>query len=169
MRMFNLDIDTSFWGWIKTAMYFIAMCFSLGVNYIEASEKIILTLTFLMVIDWISGVIKAIRLNIKPSSKRSNKGLIEKVMLLVIPISIGVTLKAINIPIGVTIQTVFSLLMIAELISVISNCYCIYTREDVKEYDAVTALIKWIKTTIMKAFKNFLSDNNKGGTNEHDN
>ena len=163
MRMFESNIDTSAWGWVKSALYFISVAVSLGINYIEASEKIIFTLTALMVVDWLTGIVKAIRLNIKPTSKRSNKGIIEKVMLLVIPISIGVTLKAVDIPIGITIQTVFSLLLVAELISVISNCYCIYTRTDIQEYDAVTALLKWLKTTIMRAFKSFLSDNNKGG------
>lgn len=169
MRMFDSQIDTTFWGWIKSALYFVSMALSLGINYIEASERIIFTLTALMVVDWLTGITKAIRLNIKPTSKRSNKGLIEKVMLLVIPISIGVTLKAIDIPIGVTMQTVFSLLLVAELISVISNCYCIYTKTDIQEYDAVTALLKWLKSTIMKAFKGFLSDNNKGLNNDNDN
>lgn len=162
MKLHNLNIDTTVMGWVKSATYFIAMCVTAAINYIETDHVLIYTLTFLMVLDWITGVIKAKQLNVKVTSKRSNKGIIEKLMLLVIPVAIAVTLKAVNVPIGVTMRAAFSLLTVAELFSVISNAYCIYTRTDIQEYDAVSAVIKFMRASIMKALKGFLEDNNKG-------
>jgi phage-related holin len=168
MRIADMSIDTSAWGWIKSASYFLALAVSAAITYIGVEHKLIYTLTGLMVVDWITGVVKARRLKIDVTSKRSNKGIIEKMMLLLIPVAIAVTLKAVEVPIGITMKAAFTLITVAELFSVVSNCYCIYTKTDVKEYDAVTAVIRFLRNTLMKGLKGFLADNNKGNQQNND-
>lgn len=168
MKISNMSIDTTLWGLAKAAFYFIVMAVGMGLNYIEVEHSLIYTLTGLMVVDWITGIIKARRLKIEVTSKRSNKGLIEKIMLLVIPVAIAVTLKAVDVPIGITMKAAFTLITVAELFSVVSNCYCIYAQTDVKEYDAVTAVIRFIRNSLMKGLKGFLSDNNNGNQQKED-
>lgn len=161
MRLPKLTIDTldtSFFGWCKAAFYIIVGIISTSVHYIGVKNDIVLTLTTLMIADWLTGILKAHQLNIALTSKKSNKGLLEKLMLLIIPVSIGAVFKVINIPIGITIQTVFSLLIVTELYSLIGNCYCIYTKEDIKEYDAVSAAIRWIRKIIFTALKGFFNE-----------
>lgn len=151
-------LDTSFIGWCKAAFYIIVGIISTSIHYIGLKNDIVLTLTTLMIVDWLTGILKAHQLDIAVTSKKSNKGLLEKLMLLIIPVSIGAVFKVINIPIGITIQTVFSLLIVTELYSLIGNCYCIYTKEDIKEYDAVSAAIRWIRKIIFTALKGFFNE-----------
>jgi phage-related holin len=158
-------LDTSFWGWCKAIFYVIVGVASTSIHYIGVKNDIVLTLTTLMIADWLTGILKAHQLEIELTSKKSNKGLIEKLMLLIIPVSIGIVFKVINIPIGITVQTVFSLLIVTELYSLIGNCYCVYTKEDIKEYDAVSAAIRWIRKVIFTALKSFF--NEKRGSDDN--
>ena len=153
----NNTVDTSAWGWIKAGIYILAAVIGSSITYIGVRQDIVLTLTILMIADYISGIVKAWKLKIPITSKKSNKGLIEKIAMLAIPVSIGAVLKVINIPIGVTIQSIFSLLIVAELYSFIGNCYCIYTREDTKEFDAVTAVLKYIRQAVLNLIKRLLN------------
>lgn len=150
-------IDMSSWGWLKATGYIIAAFIGATTTYIGVRADIVAALTILMVADYASGIVKAWKLKIPITSKRSNKGLIEKIAMLAIPISIGAVLKVINLPIGVTIQTLFCMLIVAELYSFIGNCYCIYTREDVKEFDAVTAVLKYIRVMVLGLLKKLLN------------
>lgn len=153
MKFSDYHIDNSFWGWTKAAFAILAMILGMAIDYIGVERALVYTLTALMVIDWFTGILKSRKLKIAVTSKRGSKGLLEKFALMIIPISIGITLKVIGIPIGITIKATFSLFCIMELYSLIGNCYCIYTGEPEKEYDATSALIKWIRQTILNVFK----------------
>lgn len=154
--MQNPKLDISFFGWLKVCFYFISLYIGSTITYIGVRHDIVMTLTILMVADYFSGIIKAWKLNIDVTSKRSNKGIIEKITLLAIPFSMGLVFKVVHIPIGITIQTVFTLLIVAELYSFIGNCYCIYTGKDIKEFDAVTYMLRFLKDVLLKFLRNLL-------------
>lgn len=156
MRIDSIDVDDSFWGWVKFLFYIIACAIGIGLDYIGVERDFVYTLTGLMLLDWLTGILKAWKLGVLITSKKSNKGLVEKFALMVIPIAIGVTLKVVGIPIGITIKGCFSLLCVAELYSFIGNCYCIYTGEDQKEYDAASAIIKYVRNKILDVVKAML-------------
>lgn len=155
-------VDTSTWGWIKSGLYAVAVIIVNYVGqfftYIEVENMLVLALTIIMIFDWVTGVLKAKALNKKVSSKRSNKGVLEKAVLLAIPLAIAFVAKVINIPLGVTVKGLFSILIVAELYSAVGNCYCIYTKEDIQEYDAITAILKWLRNSLSKILKNFLTE-----------
>lgn len=153
MKFSDYHVDTSLWGWTKAFFAVIAMVLGMAIDYIGVERALVYTLTGLMVIDWGTGILKSRKLKIPITSKRSHKGLVEKFALMIIPISIGITLKVIGIPIGITIKATFSLFCVMELYSLIGNCYCVYTGEPEKEYDATSALIKWIRRLILNVFK----------------
>lgn len=150
------QLDMSLFGWAKVIFYFVSLWIGSCITYIGVRHDIVFTLTILMVADYISGIIKAWKLKIEVTSKRSNKGIIEKITLLAIPMSMGMVFKVVNIPIGITIQSVFTILIVAELYSFIGNCYCIYTGKDVKEFDAVTYILRFIKEIVLKFLKSLL-------------
>lgn len=152
-------IDTSVLGWIKTFVYILAVYVGNALTYINVDSSLFVGLSIMMVLDWITGVFKSRSLGITISSKRAERGILEKSALLIIPLSIAYVAKIINIPLGVTIKTMFSLLIVAELYSIIGNCYCIYTGEDHKEYDAVTAVLKYVRNAIRKPLSKLLKDN----------
>lgn len=151
-------IDTSPFGWFKSFMYVVAVYVGNALTYINVDHALFIGLSVMMALDWLTGVWKAGSLGIKVTSKRSNRGVLEKSVLLLIPLSIAFVAKVINIPLGVTIKTMFSILTLAELYSVIGNCYCIYTKQDHKEYDAVTAVLKYLRDLVRKPLSKFLED-----------
>lgn len=151
-------IDTSCPGWIKSIFYIIIGASTAVFDYIDVKSILVGTLTLLMVLDWITGLLKAWKLKIPITSKRSGKGLVEKLILLVIPVAIGITMKAIGFNFGVTVNAIFAMLCVAELYSLIGNCYCIYTGVDEKEFDAVTAVIKFVRSNMIKGLKNLLKE-----------
>lgn len=159
------NVDTSVWGWIKTSVYAAAVIIVNYIGkfftYIEVENMLVVTLTVIMMFDWVTGILKARSLNIKITSKKSNKGVLEKAVLLSVPLAIAFAAKVIDIPLGVTVKGLFSILIVAELYSAIGNCYCIYTKEDIKEYDAVTAIMKWLRTSLSKVLKNFMTEEGK--------
>lgn len=158
MKIQSMNIDTSFWGYLKCLVYIIGVAIGASLDYIGVEKILVYTLTGLMMADWVTGVLKSWKLGYTITSKRSNKGIIGKLCLLVIPIAIAITLKAINIPIGITIRGCFTLLLIAELYSLLGNCYCIYTGEDEKEWDAVSAVLKYIRNTIFSLLKRIMKE-----------
>ena len=153
MKISEYEVDTSVLGWVKAIFAIVAMILGMAIDYIGVERALVYTLTGLMVIDWITGILKSRKLKIPITSKRSHKGLAEKFALMIIPISIGITLKVIGIPIGITIKATFSLFCVMELYSLIGNCYCVYTGEQEKEFDATSAVIKWIRKLILNVFK----------------
>lgn len=157
--MEEIKLDTTAWGWIKSAGYAIAIVVGNFLTKINVTTDLIIALSVLMVLDWITGMWKAHKLSIPITSKRSNKGLLEKSVLLIIPLVIAYVANVIGVPLGITIKTIFSMLVVAELYSLIGNCYCIYTGENQKEYDAVTAVLMYIKKSIMKLLKGLMEDN----------
>lgn len=158
MKLQTMHIDTSFWGYIKCLVYIIGVTIGASLNYIGVEKVLVYTLTGLMMADWVTGILKAWKLGYSITSKRSNKGIIEKLCLLIIPIAIAVTLKAVNVPIGITIRSCFTLLLIAELYSLVGNCYCIYSGNEEKEWDAVSAVLKFIRNTISTFLKRVIKE-----------
>ncbi len=153
-----MSIDTTWWGFVKAFFYILGALIGASLDYAGIETSLLYTLTGLMVADWITGILKAWKLGLPITSKRSNKGIIEKVCLLVIPIAIAFTLKGVNIEMNLTIRAAFTMLIVAELYSLVGNCYCIYTGADEKEYDAVTAVLKFIRAGIFKVLRNFMKD-----------
>lgn len=154
--MTNTKLDISAFGWAKVCFYFLSLWVSSCITYIGVRHDIVFTLTILMVADYVSGIIKAWKLKIEVTSKRSNKGIIEKATLLAIPFAIGIVGKVVGVPIGFTIQWFFTMITVAELYSFIGNCYGIYTGKDVKEFDAVTYILRFIKEIVLKFLKSLL-------------
>lgn len=157
--MEELKLDTTVWGWVKAAGYAIAIVIGNFLTKINVETDLLIALSTLMILDWITGMWKAHKLNIPITSKRSNKGLLEKSVLLFIPLVIAYVAQVIGVPLGITIKTIFSMLVVAELYSFIGNCYCVYTGENQKEYDAVTAVLMYIKKAVMKLLKGLMDDN----------
>jgi phage-related holin len=156
--MNDIQIDTTSWGWTKSVGYAVAILIGNFLTSINVTLDLVITLTVLMVLDWLTGMLKAHKVGIPITSKRSNKGLMEKSILLFIPLVIAFVAKAIGIPLGITVKTIFSMLIVAELYSLLGNCYAIYTGQNQKEYDAVTAVLLYIKDSIRKVLKGIMEE-----------
>lgn len=163
MKFNSEQVDTSFWGFVKAVFYIIGALIGASLDYAEIERSLLATLTILMFADWVTGLLKAWKLKIDITSKRSNKGVIEKICLLAIPIAIAFTFKTVGIEMSMTIKSAFTMLIVAELYSLVGNCYCIYTGVDEKEFDAVTAVLKFIRGSVFKVLRNFMKDKDDSG------
>jgi toxin secretion/phage lysis holin len=141
-------------GWIKSSFYVIIGFIASSLNYIEVKKDIVLLLAFLIVLDYITGIWKAWKFNIKITSKRSSRGILEKMILLIIPLLIGAVSKILGYSVATLVQPVFAMICLSELYSIIGNLTCIYSGENKEELDAVTYVLKKIKDMIFKKIDN---------------
>jgi toxin secretion/phage lysis holin len=149
---YNLDMSPT--GWIKSSFYVIVGLISSSLNYIGVKNDIVGLLAALIVIDYITGIWKAWKFNVKITSKRSSRGILEKTILLIIPLLIGAVSKILGYSVTTLVQPVFAMICLSELYSIIGNLTCIYSGENKEEIDAVTYVLKKIKDLIFKKIDN---------------
>lgn len=133
---------------IKYIAFMLYAPFVALIEFTELNKLTIICLTLLIVIDLITGVIKTIRVNKKPTSTRLANGVFSKLVLLFIPVSVALAVKGLGLNFVVLLDTTLAILMLSELYSIVANIYTIRTKEEVPEFDAVSAILKVIRHKI---------------------
>ncbi len=110
----------------------------------------------LVVIDTITGVARTIILHGGRSvtSTKLTSGIVSKAFIVTIPLLLAWSGKGAGIDMNHLAHGVLSVLIIAELYSVLGNIYAIHIRRDVKEFDAVAFLLDKLRTIIENVLKN---------------
>lgn len=128
---------------------FIAI-FSGLLAYLQISEEPFILFSLLIIIDYITGLMKAKTLMVSITSNKMKYGLISKLSLLFIPIILAIGAKAIEADFKFIFITCMNILIISEVYSIIGNIYSIRTKEELPEYDAVALLGKQIRNILIK-------------------
>ena len=115
--------------------------------YTSISGEAFSILAFLLVFDTITGVIKAIAIGKKPTSRRFILWVISKLLMLSVPMLLALLCKIIIPETGVTwlVSSSIWLLATAETYSIIQNMVSIKLQKEIEEYDAVT----WVMTYLL--------------------
>jgi len=113
------------------------------------SQMAITMLALLIAVDTITGFTKA-WINGEATSRDGTRGLIAKIYLLLIPISISSVGLIAGLDLTNVISWTLSMLAFAELYSIVANIYEIRTRKQLPEYDAVSAVIAGLLSIIKK-------------------
>lgn len=131
--------------WFKNVTYLIAAF--IGLEYDAFSA-----FALLMLIDVITGVLAAARVNGWRSitSRRLSFGLISKLLLLIIPITIALAGRASGVDIDSVVNTAFFVLTISELYSVIGNIQTVKTGVRIPEFDAISIILASIRRFLKK-------------------
>ena len=154
--MINLEkIDGSVFGWFKAILYPITVAVVASLEYVGISTKIAIPLAVLMMLDWILGILKAWRIKEPITSKKGKDGLLEKVVLLVIPVVVGLMFKVVDVPIGITLNACLAIIALNEAFSALGNIGSIYTRKPMQEFDVISILITTLRKYIMTTIKKF--------------
>ena len=111
-------------------------------------------LSFLMFLDLTTGATKAYFSKEPITSSRLSAGILSKIMLLIIPLTIALMAKGVDMDLVWLVSFTVSILIVAEAYSVVGNIYTIKTGETVKEIDAVSAIVKALR----RVLENFLGD-----------
>lgn len=138
---------------IKTMIYpsVAAMCV-----YLNMEQEILNILWILIVIDFITGVIKAYRVWEKITSKHMWIWLVSKWLLLLVPIIVWLWLKAIDWDTTRLMSGMISILVVAEAYSSIANIMQAMKWEKIEEFDVITLILTKILNKFRKILDNLL-------------
>jgi len=131
--------------WLLNAFYIPFVAF---MNFLEVDSLVISMYALLLAIDLLTGVLKAIKLGVKPTSRRFLTGVMAKLTFLLIPIILAIAAKAIGIDLKVFVNTVINALILNEVYSTIANIYTIQTGRVAEEFDVLSKVLKFIRNFI---------------------
>lgn len=115
-----------------------------GVN----QESYLIFLVLLM-LDYITGLVKAFYLGQHITSRRSKYGIASKLSLLIVPIVIGLGGKAVGAEFDAIIFWSMNVMILSEVYSVIGNIYSIRSGQEMPEFDALQSIGKRIRNAMM--------------------
>lgn len=129
--------------WFKNSTYILAAF--VGVSYDAYAAFAVL-----MLLDVITGVLASAQTMgwRSVTSKRLSFGLISKLLLLLIPLSIALAGRSAGVDMSSIIASSFFILTVSELYSVIGNIYAVKTGRRVPEFDAISVILGHIRNLI---------------------
>ena len=111
--------------------------------YLNIPQESLWILGSLMVIDTITGIAKQYKVeSIGITSRRMSTGIITKFVTFLCLLSGGLVINHFNLDPKYYIQTVMSILIMAEFYSIIQNVYAVRTGVILPEYDAISIALK---------------------------
>uniref|UniRef100_UPI004047D9CE phage holin family protein n=1 Tax=Aliarcobacter sp. TaxID=2321116 RepID=UPI004047D9CE len=134
---------------VKILWNTVIVFFSAILAYLEISEEPFTLFAILLIIDYLTGLAKAKILCVSITSNKMKYGIISKLSLLLIPITIAIGAKAIGADSHYILLSGMYILIFSEVYSIIGNIYSIRTRDELPEYDAVASIGKKIRTYLI--------------------
>ncbi len=123
------------------------------IAWLQLDKEAVQILCYLLIIDYLVGSIKALKFNTF-KYKILVSGIFAKAVILIIPITLAFMFKGIKLfdLFGGYVNTIISLLIIAEAISILFNVIAIKTGEDIEKPDFVNVVAHKIRIFIEKIF-----------------
>lgn len=121
-----------------------------GLTYIGIDKEAFSIFTALVVVDFFTGIMKAWYVGEKISSNKAKYGVFSKISLLIIPITIAASAKAIGEDASTFFVWVFNLLIISEAYSILGNVYSIRNKKELPEWDVISLIGKRIRDFFTK-------------------
>lgn len=147
---------SAIWNSIAYILYGAAAIVATWLNYLGIQQIFFYALGSALVFDWLCGFYKAFRFK-ELSSDKSKRGIVDKLLLLFLPLVLSISFKAFHLDIGFTIDVIFAILTISEILSSMRHIIEMRTGEKIEEVDAVTMLLKAIGSIFLKFVKPFVT------------
>ena len=122
------------------------------VTYLGLPVEPAIILFVLMVIDFPMGIAASWANDEEITSKRMTRGVIEKMLTMMIPLVVGLTAKGAGQDWGLAVIAGTYILVLAEGYSILSNYVRFKTGEPLPELDAVSLIAKQIRKQIERMF-----------------
>lgn len=107
-------------------------------------------LTILLLIDYITGVLKVFVLKGHIRSYRAIAGMLTKGSILLLVFALAFMAKGINLDFKLYLEIFVSVLIISETYSIFGNVYSCIAKEEIEEFDAVALAIQKVRKVIEK-------------------
>lgn len=130
---------------------FITVCLGGSLAYIGLKGETFFLFSLLLMIDYITGVLKARALGHSITSNKMKYGIVSKMSLLFIPIALAIGAKIIGADFSMILFSGMNILVLSEIYSIFGNYYGIRYHEELPEYDAVSMLGRKIKSFLIRA------------------
>jgi len=118
--------------------------------YLNLPIEPVAILAVLLLIDYITGVLKVFILKGSLRSYRAIAGLLTKGSILLLVFSLAFMAKGINLDFQLYLQIFVSVLIISETYSIFGNVYSCIAKVEIEEFDAVALVIKKVRFFIEK-------------------
>lgn len=113
--------------------------------FMDIDVDVVHILALLMGVDTVLGVVKVLRLREKFSFKIMLWGLITKAAVLIIPMVLALTAKALDFDFRWFVVAVLNVIIVAEAFSCITNILSIKSKKKVENVDYITVLLHSIR------------------------
>lgn len=123
---------------------------AVAITALGIDANVFLMFSILLVIDYVTGIGKAVRLGKAITSNRMKYGIVSKLSLVLIPIVLAIGGKALHANFNEVLLVGMNILVLSEMYSIIGNIYAIRTGVELPEYDAVSSIGKKIRDILLK-------------------
>lgn len=164
----KLDVEKIDWssiGICKAMVYYVALFASTLLNYADVKKEVVFALSLAMIFDTITGVAKSYRLGKKITSREGKKGIIEKTLMLLGLLLLGVIGKLLGLDLSWLVVNALIILTIFEVYSFFGNIGTIRTGVETEEFDAISAVVKFLQTALKTIIEKFLNQTKKDDKN----
>lgn len=120
--------------------------------FFEITPISVVVLSVLIILDVITGIIKSGAIYGWQSvrSKVLQRGVMAKLLLLMVPFVVAFIGKGVGISLSYVAQSSINLLILSEGYSIIGNVYAVRTGTDKQEFDAVAYVLRGIKNLLRR-------------------
>lgn len=140
-----MDVDWSMGNTVKTALFGLCALVNNFFEYTEVAPILLKMLIVAMLIDTLLGIRVAKKITLDYSSKKLRGGVYEKGLYLTVFLALAFILKGLGLEYQWLPTTLFSVLVMAEVISFLNHMICLRTGKVTQEFDLVTVLLKVVK------------------------
>jgi hypothetical protein len=137
--------------------------------FLEIDQNVVQLLAILMAVDTILGIAKTIVLGEKFSFKKLIWGMITKVSVLIVPMVLALTAKALSFDFTWFVNVVLDILVVSEAFSAITNVISIKEKRELENTDFITQLLKRIRSGLKGLIDNFTNQIDPDGEKENNN
>ncbi len=126
-------------------------------TYLQMDVEIIKVLFYLMGMDTFLGIVKTIVLGRVFSFNKLAVGIISKLAVLLIPTALALMSIGLNYNFKWFVTIVMDLLIVSDGISIMSNIIAIKTKKEMENFDALTLILKSIRSRLIQLLKRLLT------------
>lgn len=154
-------ISFSACGAIKTMIYALSAALFGTMSFLSQKTSAPLwavqAIVFAMIADTLTGIIAASRCGEKIKSMIGIAGLLEKLYLLIVIGMVGFVLRFVGLPAAPAATGAMGVLFAFEGLSIIGNIQSARKRERVEEQDAMTVILKLLRSLFSRLIKKVLN------------
>lgn len=137
--------------------------------FLDIDANVVKLLAILMAVDTVLGIAKTVVLGKKFSFKKLIWGMITKVSVLIVPMILALTAKALSFDFTWFVNAVLDILVVAEAFSAITNVISIKEKKELQNTDFITQLLYRIRRGLQTLISSMGNQIDPDGENEEDN